>query len=56
MKYQKITSGFVIQNYENEKCVSQAFIAGDDVDYEVNGEPIDPPENETYPFDMVQPK
>jgi len=56
MKYQKITVGFVIQNFEDGKCVSQEFVAGDDVSYEQNGETIDPPTDETYqPFDMKQP-
>ena len=55
----KITVGFVIQNYnEAGICISQEFIAGDQVDYEdANGNPTDAPENEVYqPFDMVQPK
>lgn len=62
--HKKITYGFVVQTYDDDKCVSQEFIAGDQVDYEnMAGEPLDPDEdeidttNEKYqPFDMVQPK
>lgn len=60
--HNKITTGFVIQNYVtlNGKhiCVGQEFIAGDPVDYETPGGAsieIDT-ENEQYqPFDMVNP-
>lgn len=56
--HKKITTGFVVQTYDGDKCVSQEFIAGDQVDYEdENGETIDvDTTNEQYqPFDMVQP-
>lgn len=57
MIHKKITTGLVIQNYDEEKCVGQEFITGDQVSYEnLDGEPIFPPKNEVYqPFDMVQP-
>ena len=55
----KITSGFVIQKFENNKFVSQEFIAGDQVEYETpNGEQVEEEEVEDLPyqpFDMVQP-
>lgn len=61
--HNKITTGFVIQNYVtlNGKhiCVGQEFIAGDQVDYETTGgASIDiDTENEVYcPMDMKQPK
>jgi hypothetical protein len=57
--YNKITIGFVIQAFNNDgECISQEFIAGDQVDYEdTEGWPLDNiPEKEQYqPFDMVQP-
>ena len=59
MKFRKITTGFVIQNYEDGKCVSQEFVAGDEVEYEdETGDPVDFPDysEEYQPFDMVQPK
>lgn len=64
----KITTGFVIQQYdlEQNQCLSQEFIAGDDVTYEdQNGEIIDDGYSggdvmveilPYQPFDMVQPK
>ena len=60
MIHKKITTGFVIQNYDGEKCVGQEFIAGDQVDYETpDGESlvlgIDVDEGNYQPFDMVQP-
>ena len=55
----KITSGFVVQKFENNKFVSQEFIAGDQVEYETpNGEQVEEEEVENLPyqpFDMVQP-
>lgn len=69
MLIDKTTSGFVIQTIDTEtkKYTSQSFVAGDDVDYEVDGEPVDPQLTviveqdgvmvEPYlPFDMVQPQ
>lgn len=57
--YKKITVGFVVQTYNDEgNCISQEFIAGDDVTYENSqGEPIDSSEvdDKYQPFDMVQP-
>ena len=61
-KYNKITVGFVIQEYQqvNGKyvCSGQSFVAGDQVDYEdSNGEVImiDTSQETYYPFDMKQP-
>lgn len=56
----KITYGYVVQAFDTEKnqFVSQAFYAGDQVEYETEiGDPIDSEElEEKYlPFDMVQP-
>ena len=71
MIYNKITTGFVIQQFDTEKnkYVSQYFIAGDQVDYEDSqGNSLDlnelgdkgfgpKSEVEPYlPFDMVQPQ
>lgn len=55
--YKKITTGFVVQEYEGTRPVRQEFIAGDQVDYEdEHGEDIEPPGDERYlPFAMVQP-
>ena len=63
-KFQKITVGFVIQEYQTldngtHVCTEQEFMAGDQVDYEdMNGEPveIDTLKEEYCPFNMVQPK
>ena len=57
MKFQKITHGFVIQNFDDEgNCTGQEFIAGDQVEYEdEQGEPIHCPEYNYQPFHMVQP-
>ena len=61
--YNKITSGFVIQKFEQveEKyvCVGQEFIAGDPVEYEdFDGEPImiDTSKEQYESFEMKQPK
>ena len=61
----KITNGYVIQQYNDKgKCVSAEFVAGD-VDYEdaEDGEPLDATElpynldkEEYYGFNMVQPR
>lgn len=61
MIYNKITVGFVSQQYDSEtgKCIFQEFIAGDEIEYEdENGNPVeDFPENEEYfPFEMEQPE
>jgi hypothetical protein len=56
MKFQKITHGFVIQTFEDGKCIDQEFIAGDDCEYEANGEPIEQPDYTYQPFNMVQPR
>lgn len=38
------------------RCVDQAFIAGDQCEYEdEDGEPIDEQGEEYYPYEMVQP-
>ena len=63
MLVNKITVGFVVQVFDTEKkrFVSQEFVAGDQCDYEDNGEPVDREMlevdgKEAYlPFDMVQP-
>lgn len=57
--HKKITIGFVVQTYDGNKCVSQEFVAGDQIDYEdMVGKNIEiDTTNEQYqPFDMVQPK
>lgn len=52
----KITTGFVIQTFQDGKCVEQEFVAGDQVEWENEaGEPIKPPEHEYAPFEMIQP-
>ena len=66
MKVRKITSGFVVQEYDTElrEWVSQEFVASDSVEWEdENGEYIDmgiAPKimfNTSYlPFVMVQPQ
>jgi hypothetical protein len=60
---QKFTTGFVVQDFDTEtgKCVSQGFIAGDEVEWEDNsgdtGMVIDEPSNAEYhSFHMLQPK
>lgn len=62
MIVQKITTGFVVQTFDTEKrkFIGQEFVAGDQVELEVNGESIDSSEveglDETYlSFDMLQP-
>lgn len=65
MIIQKITTGFVIQefNTDTQKFVSQQFVAGDEVDYEVEGSAINQVDFENklvshngyLPFTMVQP-
>ena len=58
-KFTKTTVGFVVQDYEkNDKgkyvCTNQAFIAGDQVDYQDFDEKhIDPPKHEYQPFNMT---
>ena len=54
----KITHGFVIQRFDNNKFVSQEFVAGDQTEYEKQdgtqaGEISD--ELPYVPFEMVQP-
>jgi len=53
----KITVGFVIQTYDDcGDCVSQEFIAGDQVDWEnEKGGFIPTPVHNYQSFDMVQP-
>jgi hypothetical protein len=53
----KITQGFVIQRFEDNKFVSQDFIAGDQVEYETPaGNPVELSDDLPYvPFEMVQP-
>jgi hypothetical protein len=59
-KFNKITVGFVVQSYEkNNKsefvCISQEFIAGDQVDYEdEEGNPITEVSDHKYqPYNMT---
>ena len=59
MRYSKITTGFVVQTFDDDgNPESQEFVAGDQCDYENEfGEPIDSPANENYlSYDMVQPQ
>lgn len=62
-KFVKITVGFIHQTFEKNSddklvCIDQAFIAGDQCDYEdINGEPLkDIPEHEYQPYEMVLPQ
>ncbi len=58
MSWNKVTVGFVIQTYENDKCIDQEFIASDQVDYEDDkyGESIERPcKEQDFPLDMIQP-
>lgn len=57
MIWRKITTGWVTQVYDDERCIEQEFFAGNPVDVEdMYGEPINYPcEEEYHPFDMVQP-
>jgi len=58
-KFNKITVGFVVQNFEKDTsgrfvCTGQEFIAGDQVDYEdADGSPIEPPEHPYQQFKMI---
>ncbi|MDD5135552.1 MAG: hypothetical protein PHP01_09110 [Phycisphaerae bacterium] len=55
----KVTTGFVIQTYRKNNagkfiCISQEFIAGDDVQFEnLKGDSIEAPEHEYQPFNMT---
>lgn len=53
----KITTGFVIQDFNDDgRCISQEFIASDDVQWEdENGDQCHAPEHTYQMFDMVQP-
>jgi len=59
LEFNKITTGFVVQKYHKNgrgkfKCVHQEFIAGDDVQFEnKSGNPIEAPEHEYQPFNML---
>jgi len=62
-KFVKITVGFVCQTFERDAdgnfvCIEQAFIAGDECNYEdINGEPLkDVPEYEYQPYEMAAPQ
>ena len=62
MEYQdmvyKITHGFVIQRFDNNKFMSQEFVAGDQVEYETpNGKQVEEVSDDLpyVPFEMVQP-
>ena len=63
--FNKVTYGFVVQKYLRHRngvarCVSQEFIAGDEVDYETLDETVlrenDVEPCEYYPFNMEQPE
>jgi len=65
MIVKKITTGFVIQEFDTDKMqfVSQEFVAGDECEYEdEDGEPVESElleveGQEIYlPYDMVQPE
>lgn len=57
-KFSKITVGFVVQSFQKNTdgkfvCVSQEFIAGDQVDYEdADGNPVEKPDYKYQPFNM----
>jgi len=59
LEFNKVTTGFVIQKYRKNStgkfaCIAQEFIAGDDVQFEnPKGEPIEAPEHEYQPFNML---
>lgn len=63
MEIRKITDGCVIQTFEDGKCVSQKFVAGNDCEYEdesgdilYSGKELTFITRELYqPFNMVQP-
>jgi hypothetical protein len=54
----KVTTGWVTQQFENGKFIGQSFFASDDVSFEDEiGERITKhPDLPYIPFDMVQPK
>ena len=61
-EYFKFTNGFVTQKFVRTedgtgwRCAEQEFTAGDSEYETLDGEPIDPPDDEAYePFEMVQP-
>ena len=61
MNFQKITTGFVIQVFDQMgECISQEFVAGDECDYETeDGDRINVMDmplggREYFPFDMIQ--
>lgn len=61
--HKKITTGYVVQVYAGVNCVSQRFVAGDQVDYlKLDDTCLDPEAINHYckyevyfPFDMMQP-
>ena len=59
LEFNKVTTGFVVQKYRNDdtskfKCTHQEFVAGDDVQFEnIKGEPIEAPEHDYQPFNMI---
>ena len=61
MLYYKITHGYVMQKFNDlGDCVEQEFVAGDEVEYEQDGSPINmihmPRKGHEYhPFNMEQP-
>jgi len=63
-QHNKITTGFVIQNYitlpnGTQVCQGQQFVAGDQVDYETTGGAsieVDTTKEVYCPFEMAQPK
>lgn len=58
MSIKKITTGFVIQTYNEDTgdCIGQEFIAGDQVDYEDEQGESCKPFAAYFPFDMIQPE
>ena len=57
-KFNKITTGFVVQSYEKNSanefvCTAQEFIAGDQVDYEdADGNKVNLPVHKYQQFNM----
>ena len=55
--FDKLTPGIIVQTYNQNKCVSQKFLAEDGATFETEeGEPLDDQKDAEYqPFDMVVP-
>lgn len=57
MLINKITTGFVVQQYDTEqgRFISQEFVAGNEVEYECDGAPLEGDIDDYLAFEMVQP-